>query len=154
MQVVRRRVVDDVDVGIGEQRLVAAVRLAARPSASAFRRADASLLAGDRDDVDEAEPADRVDVMRRRRSRGRPGPCRFASSISPPAVCHASARRPRRYEEHDVTPMVFVIFGGFVIVVAEPSLTPDYFSSNPGRGSRPRNSFAASMLVMRMFAAS
>ena len=63
VQVVRRRVVHDLDVGIVEQRLVAAVRLA---RAERLRLLLGRRLAapGDRDDVDEAEPPDRIDVMR------------------------------------------------------------------------------------------
>jgi hypothetical protein len=62
MQVIRRRVVDDVDVGIGDQRLVAAVGLghAERVGFPPRRRLGRS---GDGDDIDEAEPADRVDVV-------------------------------------------------------------------------------------------
>ena len=62
VQVIRRRVVDDVDVGIGGQRLVAAVGLghAERVGFSTRRRLGRS---GDGDDIDEAQPADRVDVV-------------------------------------------------------------------------------------------
>ena len=62
VQVVRRRVVHDVDVGIGDQRLVAAVRLrhAERVGLPARRRVAARR---DRDHVDEAESAHGVDVV-------------------------------------------------------------------------------------------
>src|SRR5204863_7788883 len=62
VQMIRRRVVDDVDVRIGHEVFVAAVRLwdAECVRLGARRR----LAAGDhRDNVDESETADRVDVM-------------------------------------------------------------------------------------------
>ena len=63
VQVVRRGVVDDVHVGIGGQRFVAAVRLrnAERVGLRARRRIGAGRH---RDDIDEAETPHGIDVMR------------------------------------------------------------------------------------------
>ena len=63
VQVVRRRVVDDLDVRIVQQRLVAPVGLRNAERFGLGRRR--SLVAArDADDVDEPQPPDRVDVMR------------------------------------------------------------------------------------------
>ena len=62
VQVVRRGVVHDLDVWVVEQRLVAAVRLRhAERVRLRFRGGIAA--AGDRHDIDEAQPSHRVDVM-------------------------------------------------------------------------------------------
>src|SRR5581483_8523129 len=62
VQVVRRGVVDDVNVGIGDQPFETAVRL--RDAELLRLRARRSLTARrDRDDVDEAEAPNRIDVM-------------------------------------------------------------------------------------------
>jgi hypothetical protein len=83
MQVIRRRVVDDVDVGIGDQRLVAAVVLG-HAERIAFRRADARSM---RDGTtDEAQPADGVDVVSADEA-GPPGP----SQCVTPAPAHGAA---------------------------------------------------------------
>ena len=62
VQVVRRRVVNHVDVGIGDQRLVAAVRLRDPERVGLSPRG--LLGAGrDRDDVNESQATHRVDVV-------------------------------------------------------------------------------------------
>ena len=62
VQVVRRGVVDDVHLRIGDERLVAAVCLRhAERFGLSLRRSVAAR--GNRDDVDEAEAPDRVDMM-------------------------------------------------------------------------------------------
>ena len=62
VQVIRRRVVHDVDVGVGDERLVAPVRL--RHAERIGLLPGGRLAArGNRDDLDKAEAADRVDVM-------------------------------------------------------------------------------------------
>ena len=63
MQVIRRRVVHDVDVWVVEQRLIAAVRLAcAERLGLALRRGLAA--AGHRDDVDVPEASNRFHMVR------------------------------------------------------------------------------------------
>ncbi len=63
VQVVWRGVVDDLDVGIVDQRLVAAV---SAPCTERRRLVPARFVvaAGHRHDVDKPQPPDRVDVMR------------------------------------------------------------------------------------------
>ena len=63
VQVVRRRVVDDLDGGIVEQRFVAAVALR-HAQGLGLGLCGCIAAAGDRHDVDKTEPAHRVDVMR------------------------------------------------------------------------------------------
>ena len=79
VQIVRRGVVHDVHVGIGDERLVAAVRLrdAERVGLASRRRLGARRRWRRRRRSRGAGPR-RCDG--RRRSRGRPGPCRSASS--------------------------------------------------------------------------
>ena len=94
VQVVRRRVVDDVDVGIGDERLVAAVRLR---DAERVRLAARGRLAARRDR--RRRRRSRAGGPRRcgarRRSPGRPGPSRCVSRAAPASRTPSTSSLPR-----------------------------------------------------------
>ena len=97
VQVVGRRVVHDVHVGIGSQRLVAAVRLwdAQRVGLRAGRAIGARRH---RDDIDEPETPHRIDVVRPDKSRAdeaHPDPAHGATR-APPACTRGPSSLRRR----------------------------------------------------------
>src|SRR6185503_14168222 len=63
MQMIRGRVVDDVDGGVGDEILESSVRLR-HAERVRFRARGNITAAGDRNDVDETETADGIDVVR------------------------------------------------------------------------------------------
>src|SRR6185436_13352665 len=83
VEVIRRRIVDDVDIWIARERFVAGIgfRYAEGIGLAARRLLGA---AGDGDDIDKAEPPHRIDVMRTDKTRA-------DEAHSDPASPHASA---------------------------------------------------------------
>ena len=104
VQVVRRRVVDDLHVGVVDRAPGSCRIRVGRPSASAFALARRVAAAGHGHDVHEAEPPHGIDVMRPDEARTHQSHSNSSSSTVPPVAvlepalsqfCRSSCRQAR-----------------------------------------------------------